>query len=200
MPEDRSPESEPGMDTDVLLIFAVMAVVIFGAQFFMKKYAPATPQTSSAKPAQQPIQPGAPSTQSAASQVISAPAASAQKGSSAKAPGAQQPALKQAATESEVVIENELYRITFSNRGALVKSWVLKKFNDDQGKPLDMVNPAASAKYGYPLSLWTYDEGLRNTLNSALYVPSTTEAQLQAPAQISFDYSDGNLTIRKNFR
>ena len=107
--------------------------------------------------------------------------------------------MKQATSESEIVVENGLYRITFNNHGAQVKSWVLKQFNDDQGKPLDMVNPAASAKYGYPLSLWTYDEGLRNTLNSALYVPSTTETQLQAPAQISFEYSDGNLTVRKSF-
>jgi len=200
MPEYKSPQSEPGMDKNVLLIFALMAVVIFGAQFLMKKYAPSAPQTSSAKPTQQPIQAGAPSTQGAGSQVTSAPAATMQKASSAKAPATQQPALKQATSESETVIENGLYRITFTNRGAQVKSWVLKQFNDDQGKPLDMVNPAASAKYGYPLSLWTYDEGVRNTLNSALYVASTTETQLQAPAQISFEYSDGNLTVRKSFR
>jgi YidC/Oxa1 family membrane protein insertase len=199
MPEYKSPQSEPGMDRNVLLIFALMAVVIFGVQFFMKKYSPSAPQTSSAKPAQQPIQPGAPSTQSVAAQIASPPNATAQKTSSAKAPATQQPALKQATSESETVIENGLYRITFTNHGAQVKSWVLKQFNDDQGKPLDMVNPAASAKYGYPLSLWTYDEGLRNTLNSALYVPSTTETQLQAPAQISFEYSDGNLSVRKSF-
>ena len=68
-------------------------------------------------------------------------------------------ATKQAASETETVIENDLYRITFTNRGAQVKSWILKKFdNDAQNGPLDLVNPAAAAKYGYPLSLWTYDE------------------------------------------
>ena len=68
------------------------------------------------------------------------------------------------------MIENDLYRITFTNRGGLVKSWILKKYDDDHGKPLDLVSSMAAAKYGYPLSLWTYDEALRNQLNAALYV------------------------------
>jgi YidC/Oxa1 family membrane protein insertase len=195
MPEYKSPQSEPGMDKNLLLIFLVMAVAIFGAQFFMRKYAPQ--QTSSAKPAQQPIQSGAPSTPET-SPVQQSATAPAQKAPGSKAPAAQ-PVSKQAASESETVIENGLYRITFTNRGAQVKSWVLKQFNDDQGKPLDLVNSAAAAKQGYPLSLWTYDEGLRNTLNSALYVPSTTETLLEAPAQIAFEYSDGSLTVRKSF-
>jgi YidC/Oxa1 family membrane protein insertase len=197
MPEYKSPQNEPGMDKNVLLIFLLMAVAIFGAQFFMRKYAPAPQQTSSAKPVQQPVQSGAPSTPET-SPVAHSATASAQKAPGSKTPAAQ-PVSKQAASESETVIENGLYRITFTNRGAQVKSWILKNFNDDQGKPLDMVNSAAAAKHGYPLSLWSYDEGLRNTLNSALYVPSTTETRLEAPAQIAFEYSDGSLTVRKSF-
>ncbi len=86
---------------------------------------------------------------------------------------------KQASSEAETVVENDLYRIRFTNRGAQVKSWVLKKFKDDKGQPLELVNSNAAAKYGYPLSLWTYDETLRNKMNSALYVrtPETGHAQ-----------------------
>ena len=62
------------------------------------------------------------------------------------------PASKQASAEVETVVENDLYKITFSNRGAQVKSWILKKFdNDAQNGPLDLVNAAAAQKYGYPL-------------------------------------------------
>ena len=93
-------------------------------------------------------------------------------------------ASKQAAAEAETVIENDLYRITFTNRGAQVKSWILKKYLDDHGKPLELVSGAAE-KYGYPLSLWTYDEALRNKINSALYVASGS-GNLTAPAQVSF--------------
>src|SRR6266446_6025688 len=106
---------------------------------------------------------------------------------------------KQASSETETVIENDLYRITFTNRGAQVKSWILKKFdNEAQNGLLDLVNPLASQKYGYPLSLWTYDEALRNRLNSALYVGSG-EAKLTAPATVTFEYSDQELSVRKTF-
>ena len=196
MPEYKSPQSEPGVDKNILLVFLLIAIAIFGAQLYMRKYAPQAPQQqkSTAQPVQQPIQPGAPSSQPAAAQVVQ-PAKPAH-GKSAPPPV---PANVQANSETETVIENDLYRITFTNRGAQVKSWVLKKFNDDNGKPLDLVNATAAGKYGYPLSLWTYDENVRNTLNSALYVPSTTEATLQAPAQIQFEFSNSWLTVRKTF-
>src|SRR5262249_48098150 len=66
----------------------------------------------------------------------------------------------------------------------------------DQGKPLDLVNQSAAAKFGYPLSLWTYDEGVRNKLGSALYVGSASGA-LTAPTKLEFEYSDSGLTVRK---
>ena len=84
---------------------------------------------------------------------------------------------KVASTESEVVVENELYKITFTNRGGQVKSWVLKKYDNEKGRPLDLVNAVAAEKYGYPLSLWAYDEALRNKINSALYVTSNSGQQ-----------------------
>ena len=190
MPEYKSPQSEPGAERHLLLVFLLMAVIIFGSQVVMRKYLPQQP-TSPAHPAP-PVQ-TAPS--GAPGGVQPAAADSAQK--SSKPP--QQPAQvasKQAATESETVIENDLYRITFTNRGAQARSWVLKKYFDEQGRPLDLVNAAASAKYGYPLSLWTYDEALRGKLNSALYVASAT-GNLGAPAVLSFEYSDSGLAVRK---
>ena len=104
----------------------------------------------------------------------------------------------QASGEKETVVENELYRIVFTNRGADVKSWTLKKFKDDAGQPLDLVNSDTAAKLGVPLSLFTYDAGLRTQLNSALYVPSTT-GSVAAPATLQFDYSSGGLTVHKSF-
>ncbi len=106
--------------------------------------------------------------------------------------------VRQASSEEETVIENDLYRITFTNRGAQVKSWVLKKFDDDKHQQLDLVNHAAAARHGQPLSLWAYDEALRNKLNSALYV-STKSGNQTAPTEISFEYSDGDLSVTKKF-
>jgi YidC/Oxa1 family membrane protein insertase len=109
----------------------------------------------------------------------------------------------QAAGESETVVENELYRITFTNRGGAVKSWLLKKYKDDSQKELlDLVNHDAAAKFGLPLSLFTYDAGLKSRLNTALYVPSAA-GNLSVPdtgtTTLHFDYSYGGLTVHKTF-
>ncbi|HYK37944.1 membrane protein insertase YidC [Alloacidobacterium sp.] len=104
----------------------------------------------------------------------------------------------QAAAETTTVVENELYRITLSNRGAQVTSWILKKYKDDDGKPLDLVNHDAAAKFGYPLSLYTYDQGLTNRLQQAMFVPSAT-GSITAPGTLSFEYSSGGLTVHKSF-
>ena len=45
--------------------------------------------------------------------------------------------------ERTIVVENDLYRVEFSNRGGVAKSWQLKKYMDD-AKPrrvLDVVHP-----------------------------------------------------------
>src|ERR1039458_2719889 len=104
----------------------------------------------------------------------------------------------QAASESETVIENDVYRIAFTNRGGRVKSWVLKKYTDDKGGALELVNTAAAEKYGYPLTLWSYDETLRSKLNSALYVATSTGAT--PPAEIKFVYDDGDVSVQKSFK
>jgi YidC/Oxa1 family membrane protein insertase len=103
-----------------------------------------------------------------------------------------------ATNESTTVVENELYRITFSNRGGQAISWILKKYKDDAGKPLDLVNQKAAAKLGYPLSLWTYDANLRTQLAQALYVPSAT-GTLNAPGSLTFTYSNNALEVKKTF-
>jgi YidC/Oxa1 family membrane protein insertase len=104
----------------------------------------------------------------------------------------------QAASATDIVVDSELYRVTFTNAGADVKSWVLKRYTDDNGKPLDLVNADAKGKFGLPLSLYAYDAGLKGRLNSSLYVPSAT-GTLHAPATLSFDYSADGLTVHKTF-
>jgi YidC/Oxa1 family membrane protein insertase len=167
------------MERRLLLVFALTFLVIILFQPLLKMYLPqpAAPATQTQTPAQSSTQPAA-----ATAPPVPVPAAGASK---------------QAESETETVIENDFYRVTFSNRGAQVKSWVLKKYDDDHGKPLDLVSTAA-AKYGYPLSLWTYDESQRNRINSALYVASNS-GNLTAPAQVTFEYSDQDLAVRKTF-
>jgi YidC/Oxa1 family membrane protein insertase len=102
------------------------------------------------------------------------------------------------AVESATTVENELYRITFTNRGAMVTSWILKKYKDSDGKPLDLVHSQAAREVGFPLSLYTYDTALTAGINEALYVPSAA-GNLVAPASLTFTYSDGGVQVRKTF-
>jgi len=193
MAEYKNPQSEPGMEQRFLLVFLLMAVVIFGSQLLMRKYMPQQPPSSA-----HPIQPAQPaqnqSLQNPSAQAVAPSAAASSPSAATKRPAS----AKEAESESETVIENDLYRITLTNRGGQAKSWILKKYFDDDGRPLDLVNAAAAAKYGNPLSLWTYDEALRNKLNSALYVASKT-GNSTAPANLTFEYSESGLDVRKEF-
>ena len=173
------------MERRLLLVFALTFLVIMLFQPILKKYFPqATVPTAQ--------------TQAPAQKVPEVVAANQAPALQAAVPVLNAGATKQAASESETVVENDLYRITFTNRGAQVKSWILKKFTDDKERPLDLVNNLAAEKYGYPLSLWTYDESQRNKLNSALYLASNS-GTISAPTQIIFEYADGDVAVRKSF-
>jgi YidC/Oxa1 family membrane protein insertase len=172
------------MERRLLLVFVLTFVVIVLFQPILKKYLPQQAQPS---PAQKETQIAPPPAVLGNQQPLPLPE-----------PSAETAAARQASSESETVIENDLYRITFTNRGAEVTSWILKKFDDDHGKPLDLVNHAAAQRYGFPLSLWTYDESQRNKINSVLYVPSES-GTLQTPATISFEYADRDFSVRKAF-
>jgi YidC/Oxa1 family membrane protein insertase len=56
----------------------------------------------------------------------------------------------------------------------------LKKYFDSAGKPLDLVQPQAAARFGLPLALFTYEPALTTELNSALYKVSYGGAQPSA--------------------
>ena len=158
------------MERKLLLVFALTFLIIMLFQPLLKKYGPqppAKPESSQAAPVQNQAQlPSQTPAQLPAH--IREGVALRQRRTRGTAPSLQ------ATSESETVIENDVYRIVFTNRGARVKSWVLKKYTDDKGGQLELVNAAAAEKYGYPLTLWTYDEGLRNKVNSALYVATAS--------------------------
>jgi YidC/Oxa1 family membrane protein insertase len=175
-----------GQDSRTLLVFSIVFVLIFlGLQYFSPKKKTTPPaaattasSSSSATPAAAPVA------------KTETPSPVASNGSSAAAVAA--------AAENNTVVENELYRITFSNRGGQAISWILKKYKDDAGKPLDLVNNRAAARFGFPLSVWSYDANLRNHLAQALFVPSTT-GTLNAPASLTYTYADNGLEVKKTF-
>ncbi len=187
MPEIRNPNQGGSQDNRAFLVMMiVMLGVIFGLQYWRaQRNPPVVSQHPSSPPA-------------------TAPAARATRAATPAAPGKAVAGSTVAAAQiaasqvTSTVVENELYRITFSNQGGQVTSWILKQYKDDAGHPLDIVHQGAARRFGFPLSLYTYDDGLNQQLAGALYVASAS-GKLEAPATLTFKYALGNLSVTKTF-
>jgi len=170
-------------------------VIILWAKFFGPK--PQVPPTQGNRPAATaPATPGP----------VASPAANAPQ--AAAAPATIAPAkpvnvaVKSDSQERTIVVENSLYRVEISNRGAVVKSWQLKNYKDD-AKPqrvLDVVHPDASQQTGgWPFSLVLDDEQLQNAANAGLYQISSDATNVRAPTDVDLTWSDGHLEVTKHF-
>jgi YidC/Oxa1 family membrane protein insertase len=173
-----------------------MGVILLWAKYFGPKPPTEPPQANRPAPSA-PVTSG-PASSSAASRAHARPAATA----IAAAP-AVTVTPKSASQEQSIVIENDLYRVEISNRGAVVKSWQLKKYKDD-AKPqrvLDVVHPDASQQTGgWPFSIQLDEEPLQDAANAGLYQISSDGSTLHAPVDAGFSWSDGHLEITKHFK
>ena len=173
-----------------------MGLIVLWAKYFGPKPPVQPPQAS--RPAQTaPATPGqATSPVSNASPTSASPAAL-----TPAAPVSVTP--KSDSQERTIVVENDLYRVEISNRGAVVKSWQLKKYKDDAKPPrvLDVVHTDASQQTGgWPFSVVLDDEQLQNAANGGLYQLSSPANTLHAPAELEFTWSDGHVEVTKHFR
>jgi len=174
-----SPNQQPGMEKNLLIAFALMGVVIFGTQYLLpqpepapvKKEAPNEAPKAAPVPAKDPIAP-----------------AIATKPNSTTAVAA--------AKEEIYRIETDVYRVEFSNKGGVATSWILKKFKDSQGKPLQLVHEAGIGKIGYPFSLQLNGSEMKPNLNWYLFAAKPSPDGLG----IEFEYSNGDNHARKQFR
>jgi YidC/Oxa1 family membrane protein insertase len=186
-----------------------MVVIVLWAKFFAPKAPPPSPEAS--KPAvTAPATPGqtSPAASSSAPAAPGAAPSTTAKGAASAAVTATPPAAaKSDSQERTTVVENGLYRVEFSNRGGVVKSWKLKNYKDD-AKPqrvLDLVHQDASRELNaWPLSVSLSDPNLDQTANAGLYQVTSKGSpvgdMLTAPAELNFAWSDGHLEITKSFR
>ena len=171
----------PSLEKRLPLALALMMLVLLVSQYLFK---PA--------PGSKPVKPINDNT---AASVVQKPqpstAAAAESPEAIPAPAAGQ---LQAASEITTEIDTRLYHIIFSNRGAVVKSWVLKNYKDDAGKPLQVVDTAAT-DVPPPFSLEITGAKPAFDPNKVLYQATPTNGGLG----IDYEYSDGKTTIRKSF-
>lgn len=180
----------------IIFVIAVIAVTFIWMHFFQ----PPAPQPQKSGQVAGTTTPGqnsgAGSTQPSAGSGASQTAANAAPAAVAKIP------VVQATAEKHIVIESTLYRVELSNHGAVVRSWKLNNYFDDQKppRPLDLVNPDAAQELGWPLSLTLPDPQLESRANSALYDVSPGLENLNAPAEVTFHWSDGHLDVTKKLK
>ena len=106
-----NPQEDPGSEKRTFIVIAFTLLLLVGAQFYFKSPQPPAEKTpAAAAPAANPTVAASPT----ASPVAPAP------DSKGKTSQRLEIETKQAASESETVIENGLYKITFSNRGGQV--------------------------------------------------------------------------------
>lgn len=199
MAEIRNPnlqsQGSGGGGGDLRSLFGIMLltmVILFGYQYLFKpKQEPAPRQQQSQQQQQQSPQQQSPNPANTAQ---SGAAPSSKTAAAANTPVVQTPVIA-AAAQCDTTIENDLYKITFSNRGAEAQHWILKRYTDSTGKPLDLVQQQAAEKFGYPLSLFTYEPALNDQLKQGLYQVNC--GSYKAPQSITFHYAANGLDVLK---
>ncbi len=161
----------------IIFIFLALAVFLFWSKYF------------SPPPANKPQHPQTAQTAHAPEKLKASP------------PKQAIPAV-QASAEKTIVVSSNEYRVELSNQGAVAKSWKLQKYSneDTPPQPLDLVHADSAAQLGWPLSLVLQNQQDEQKVNTALYEVEPATAELKAPAQVTFRWSDGHLAVTKTLK
>ena len=175
------------MERRVLLAITLSFLVLFLFQRFVVP--PPAPRNASVSTTSV-----APPPATAPTASTSAPAASPTGATARSASPASVAVVTGETAEREVVVETETVRATFTNRGARLVHWTIKKFQNDKGSPLELVPGGAGANAIKPFTLSVDDANLTQTLNNALYKAESGELK------VSFEMATSEgLSAKKTF-
>ncbi|MCC7234040.1 MAG: membrane protein insertase YidC [Bryobacterales bacterium] len=195
-PSLGGPKKDLSMESRLLLAFGLMGVVLLVSQYILPQ-APEPPKKTEVKAAPAEAKPASTADGTAEGKAdIKAGSRTGGKAEGKAAATAKPAASVTAAQEQDFVIDTDLYKITFTNRGALVKSWILKKYKDSRGKPLEVVNSRAAGKANFPFAIRYRDGKGAHEINKALFAAKPSPDNLG----IDFEYSSGGSYARKTFR
>jgi YidC/Oxa1 family membrane protein insertase len=169
------PNKELTTETRLLLAFVLVGIVLVGWNYIYKP--PVTP----------PVTVPAPTTQTPAEAPKPEPATPK---IAIEVPGQVQDTQTQ-----DFTIETDLYRVEFSNQGATVRSWILKKYKDGKGKPLDLVNTKALSRVPAPFAVAFRNQTPPNDPNKGLF-----RVERSGDLGVTFEYSDGRTATKKSFQ
>jgi YidC/Oxa1 family membrane protein insertase len=109
-----------------------------------------------------------------------------------------------ALTEQAVTVDSSYFTAVFTNRGAGLTSFVLKKYKDDAKKPMDLVSQSARESNFYPFYFFSERDEFAKILNKALFQyrgEATVRSIGRRQTEIVFTYADlaQNLKATKKF-
>ncbi|MCX6556641.1 MAG: membrane protein insertase YidC, partial [Candidatus Aminicenantes bacterium] len=189
------------MDTKKLILAIVLSVTVLLVYQYLFMPKPAAPERLSQPAAAQP-QRTAETTESkggAAPDIASIMDQSAPEAAVVQ-PGQPLLAVSEslaAAAEQAVCVENEYFSAVFTNRGAGLTSFVLKKYKDDAGKPMDLVAGGAKESNFYPFYFYSGKDDFSAILNKALFLYRGTPRVIVAgPTQVVFEYADADRNLK----
>ncbi len=111
---------------------------------------------------------------------------------------------QEAAIEREVEVNTPLFRAVFTNRGAKLISFILKEYEDEEGKPYEMVSREGSRRLQInPLALRFDDAGQTARAEAALFEASRESFRIRGgdTGELVFSWADGRgLEVEKRIR
>jgi YidC/Oxa1 family membrane protein insertase len=111
------------------------------------------------------------------------------------APAAPLPAPERATEERVTTLENDYVRATFSNRGAVLTSFLLLRHRDEKGRPLELVAPVP-AEAGRPLALdFGREAATTQRARTALFL-----IEKASDRAVRLRFADERLAITKQIR
>ena len=180
------------MEKRLLLAAALSLAVLLLWEWVVPKPTRPTPsprETPAASPAATPVvaSEATPSTASAAGAPGTAPAPPAAPAS--------------AAEQTAVTLSNGVLRATFSNRGAVLESFILTKYTDEQKKPLELVR-ALPPELPRPLALdFGKDTEATKRIANALFLverePDSSSGSGSSDRRVRFRYADSTIAVTK---
>ena len=179
-PKQTGKKGEMSMEIRLLITFVLMGLVLFLTPYVLKNTSPpAAPKKEAVAPKPEPAK-SAPAAETPAPTVAAQAAAGT---------------IMAERQDDQITLETDLYRIQFSNRGAAVRSWVLKKFFDQSKKQVELVNAAGGTRLGFPFAVLTKGTAVAPEPNQVLYVATKSASGLG----ITFEFSDGKVHAKKTF-
>ena len=180
------------MNRDFLLAIALSFLVLLASRYFLEPYF-------------QPVEPKPDVEQASRQTETPQPPVEVTHRAPPKTPtlGLTQPRTAAAEKEQLYSVETDLFKLSISNRGAVVKEWVLKRYLDGNDEALNLIDPSQPERTAFPLALRVQNEPeISAALGKALFrSDSPLRVNLShggaRSRSLEFQYAGGRVQVMK---